>query len=330
MSFPQRTSFNHKGTIGETYFKFFIENELDCIYHPIQQENDFGIDGIIEIVLHHNVTGKQIAVQIKHGDSYFKHSTKYGYRFISDMKHLNYYTNYSLPVFIIILSNDFQNNHWVRFDINNTMAYDENKWWIEIPIENQLSTNFKQEILKLVEINNYEEKVKESWIVDELLNNIDKTYISISKKNVEKKDFSEIQNFISKCSKNKDLLLKSYSCLDIFFDEYSSRKEEITEIPEIMEWFKLSIEKKIPWFYFLNLSQRNNTFNLLLHAYCKHTFVKKHNKQIIYNYDNDDISQFLELNFINLNIFLENHNIEKEMSQKITKDIINYLNLFLF
>jgi hypothetical protein len=75
MSFPKRNKNQLKGTVGQTYFQHFVNANLNCIYHPINQENDFGIDGYIELVDNDNVTGRLIGIQLKHGNSFFKLKT---------------------------------------------------------------------------------------------------------------------------------------------------------------------------------------------------------------------------------------------------------------
>ena len=49
--FPKITSNNLKGITGQAYFEYFVNEYLKCIYHPISEENDFGIDGYIELVI---------------------------------------------------------------------------------------------------------------------------------------------------------------------------------------------------------------------------------------------------------------------------------------
>lgn len=86
MSFPKRNKNNLRGSIGLSYFQHFVNSELNCVYHSINQENDFGIDGYIELVMDENVSGKLIGDQLKHGDSYFKSKSSGGYKFIGENK----------------------------------------------------------------------------------------------------------------------------------------------------------------------------------------------------------------------------------------------------
>ena len=47
--FPKRNLSSQKGVEGQAFSQFFVINKLKCIYHPVSQENDSGIDGYIEL-----------------------------------------------------------------------------------------------------------------------------------------------------------------------------------------------------------------------------------------------------------------------------------------
>jgi hypothetical protein len=78
-------------------------------------------------------------------------------------------------------------------------------------------------------------------------------------------NFSYIQSFFKRLSKNKAQLLKSRSSLDLFFPEYDSDSREIYDIPEIKDWFVKSMELKIPWFYYLTYEGKSDCLLLLLY-----------------------------------------------------------------
>src|SRR5438874_700122 len=49
-------------------------NEHSSIFHPVHQENDLGVDGVIELVKSVESSGHLVAIQIKSGESYFPNS----------------------------------------------------------------------------------------------------------------------------------------------------------------------------------------------------------------------------------------------------------------
>ena len=58
-----------KGKLGVNYVTDVVDR-CECYFNKIEQENDIGIDGIIEFTQNGMPTGKCIAVQIKTGNSF--------------------------------------------------------------------------------------------------------------------------------------------------------------------------------------------------------------------------------------------------------------------
>lgn len=131
--FPKANNSKIKGSSGEAFFQYFVCDEMNCLYQKNSAENDYGIDGFVEIVENDSVSGKRVAVQIKHGDSYFMTDLGTGYKFIGQNKHLNYYLNCDVPVFIVLLDDTCERMNWVQFKIEKTMIVNQEKWWIEVP-----------------------------------------------------------------------------------------------------------------------------------------------------------------------------------------------------
>lgn len=74
-----------------------VVNEHGSIFHPIHQENDIGIDGLIELIDVGDGSGQLVAVQIKSGDSYLANYGK-GFRIPVDQSHIDYWLSYMVPV----------------------------------------------------------------------------------------------------------------------------------------------------------------------------------------------------------------------------------------
>src|SRR4051812_1881844 len=70
-------------------------------YFREQTVSDFGIDAQVEVADEGKPTGKLLALQIKSGASYFKKRGN-AYVFHGEMRHLDYWTRHSLPVFLIL------------------------------------------------------------------------------------------------------------------------------------------------------------------------------------------------------------------------------------
>lgn len=325
MLFPKRNISNLNGMTGETFFQHFVNEEMNCIYHKINQENDFGIDGYIELVENGYVSGKLIGVQIKHGNSFFRSKTLGGYKYIGENKHLNYYLNNQSPIFIVILDQEFTRMNWVQFKIEKTMPLQENGWWIEVPKENELKINFENAIFKMAgPIIDFEKQIQMNWTIANLLQDSDHITIAITKEEIENESFNFINNFIDSLSRNKEMLLDSRSSLDIFFPEYAEESCEIFQIPEIMQWLKKSIEIGIPWFYFLNNKWENAGLILLFHAYCILDNAMRRENGFLVKFNNDELTKFFEINFYSMNNFMEKNGIDMEINIEITEGILTF------
>lgn len=78
-----------------------VVNAHGSIFREIHQENDIGIDGIIEIVKDQKSEGLLVAVQIKSGESYTRKN-----QFVVNVnqEHLDYWQNFILPVVMVCYS----------------------------------------------------------------------------------------------------------------------------------------------------------------------------------------------------------------------------------
>ncbi|MTJ55764.1 DUF4365 domain-containing protein [Anabaena sp. UHCC 0253] len=103
--FPKYSNSAQKGELGVILVSRLFSQHFQWIFRRVHQEQDFGIDGYVDIVNDKNqVTGRTFAVQIKCGSSYFKKS-KYGeYWYQGENKHLNYLLNHPVPVVIILVN----------------------------------------------------------------------------------------------------------------------------------------------------------------------------------------------------------------------------------
>ncbi|PZD96970.1 hypothetical protein DNH61_04805 [Paenibacillus sambharensis] len=326
MTFPKRNKNQLIGSIGQTFFQHFVNSELNCIYHPINQENDFGIDGYIELVENEYVTGRLIGIQLKHGNSFFKSQTNGGYKFIGENKHLNYYLNSQSPVYIVIMDEGFKRMHWVQFELDKTSPYGANGWWMEVPKGNLLTSNFIYELFQTSgPIVDYEEQIKLNWAIDGLLHDSKFRIVAIPKNEILTGSYEYLTSFIERLSKNKDMLIKSRSTLDIFFPEYDEDDREIFQIPEIMTWLKNSIEIGIPWFYFLNTQKKSAGITLLMHSFCKKINIYEKDRGYLVEFDKNDLGQFVEQNYINLNTYMEINNLSLKINKEISSGIFEYL-----
>lgn len=103
-----------------------------------QPTSDYGIDAHAEKMSHDGAAGgKLIALQIKTGASYFRKRGD-GYVFYGDKRHLEYWTNHSLPVFIILHHPDTGVTLWQRIERHLIEEGKDGRWAIGIPADQSL------------------------------------------------------------------------------------------------------------------------------------------------------------------------------------------------
>jgi hypothetical protein len=322
--FPQLTQGQQNGLSGESYIRHFVINELKWIFHQNSQENDFGIDAYVEIVEKNGVTGKLLALQIKHGNSYFRHKTQNAYKYIGEKKHLNYYLNSSLPLIIIIADDKFKRIHWVKFDISLTDGLKDG-WSIDIPITNTLDNKvgniWKEFVGPIVD---YQDEINLNWKINKIIRKHDTLLISIKPIDIINRNYNYLLDILKRISSTYDLLLSSHTSIEIFFPEYDDDPREIFEIPEIMEWFRNSFDI-VPWAYYLDYSSTSYTLLFLFHSLVKNNgYLITENKKILYKYDSKDFPKFFKLIFNNLNDFTDKNNIPLKINEEISEGIVNF------
>jgi len=116
-----------------------------CHIFREQTTNDVGIDAHVELVesTNHEPTGQLVALQIKSGSSYFEEPTANGviYR-ESDLKHLSYWLDHSLPVFLILVDTAGGKVYWQEITNLTVERLPKRGWKVEVPFTNNLEANF--------------------------------------------------------------------------------------------------------------------------------------------------------------------------------------------
>lgn len=131
---------NQTERVGINAVEAIFLNDFDWIFRE-QPVSDFGIDAQVEIVEHDEPTGKLIGLQIKTGASYFR---KRGddYVFYGELRHLDYWSRHSLPVFLILHDPDKDLTLWQKVERHLAEVTDTG-WSITIPAANTLTAAAK-------------------------------------------------------------------------------------------------------------------------------------------------------------------------------------------
>lgn len=107
---PKYLKTNATAKAGINYVRTLVEAH-NCIFQKIDQENDVGIDALVELVKSERPTGNFIATQIKSGNSYFDKKANLCKIPIGD--HREYWSKHSLPVYGIVYIPEYESAYWV-------------------------------------------------------------------------------------------------------------------------------------------------------------------------------------------------------------------------
>ncbi len=118
MGMPKYPERNVTSKSGVNHARVVVES-CNSIFHQIHQEDDIGVDAIIEIIKNEHPTGKMVAFQIKSGESFFIH----GECVIPIKNHAKYWSSHHLPMFGLVYVPSLNSAYWV--DIKKYLA--ENK-----------------------------------------------------------------------------------------------------------------------------------------------------------------------------------------------------------
>jgi len=325
-SFPKINLNTLTGEKGATILKNIVENHLGWLYRQNHQENDFGIDGYIDIITEvGQITGKSIAFQLKSGTSYFKEQNEIGIVFRGDKKHLNYYLNLDIPIIIILLEIENEQAFWQVFDATKTEKSGDN-WKMTIPKTNKLNKSSKQNLLKYVSPStDYVSQIEDEWKLNEILrkgNN--RILFRIPKEDVTNKKYEFITDALERIQNTPELILHLKSRVDISFDEYENDPRELFEISEVKDWI-VELFKKSNCFPYLFAMDRASGFMKL--AFFSHIPII--DKSIVdgrfkLKYETENASKFIENLFGKLNEYCANNGLVYETNVEITNKIVEY------
>lgn len=140
MGRPIVTDESELGALGVRIVDALVHDKLRHLFRP-RERRDLGIDGEIELVDERDEkrrgTGRLIAAQIKCGPSFFTEEDEDAYIFRGEPKHYEYWSDFSLPVLIIICHPDTREAYWTEF--SHTAAETLKAGWkIRIPKRNLL------------------------------------------------------------------------------------------------------------------------------------------------------------------------------------------------
>lgn len=119
-----------------------VNFDLEWLFRPQNDQDDYGIDALIEIKFDNKVTGKLIAAQIKGSEGNFIEVAERPNHFVyyGKLKHYYYWIGHSLTVILILHNVNDGETYWVQVSRENVIGT-EKAWKIYVPQSQKLDKN---------------------------------------------------------------------------------------------------------------------------------------------------------------------------------------------
>lgn len=324
--FPKINASQLTSRKGIIILREVVENKLNWLFRENHLEDDFGIDGYLDIISRDGkITGKSLAFQLKTGESYFKEKNEIGYIFRGETKHLNYYINYQLPVLIILIDPDSKLIIWDLFEASKTEKA-SSSWKMTIPRNKTLQESSIIELLSYVgPVTDYSSQLEEEWQINEMLKKNNRILFTIPKTEIINKQFQFILDGLNRVQATSDLTLHLKNKIDISFDDYDDDPRELFEIPEVKNWIVDLFQLSNCWPYLMAMDELGSFMKLALFSHLP-TFTKrvKENGDFAIDYDAKDGWEFIQIVFDKLNKYCDEKNLDAETNKEISYQIIYF------
>lgn len=325
MNLPEINKNRQLGEKGLGIVKTIVESKLNWIFRKIPLDEDFGLDGYIDILKDDKyITGKSIAIQIKTGHSYFSNEASNGWMFSGKDKHLNYYSNLEIPIIIALVNPDTEDVFWAKFDIHSIKRTNSG-WQLLIPkfqsLDNkaQLSSISNNFIDYTQQIENLS-KIKTAILQNSII------YVAIEREEIENENYSGFIKLKKWLTSSDEMILKNRGKFFISIFGYDDDSRELFQIDEVRNWLQNVIPIFKYWGYFLYLDKPMLKYSSL--SLLQICFIDLHKTKLdikkqewIINYDIKQAKEFKSLIFEWLNEFADKYAIEEkivfEQSMKI-------------
>src|SRR5690349_4413096 len=133
-----------------THTQLAVEDELGWLFRA-QPTEDYGIDAHAEVVDGEDVRGRLLALQIKGGVSWFGEPCPGGWWFRPAGKHVQYWTNHSLPVVVVLYHPETGRCHWQLVSQKTLVATSTGGWKLRVPAVNVLDATARATLQEAAE-----------------------------------------------------------------------------------------------------------------------------------------------------------------------------------
>ena len=328
--FPTYSAAARSGDRGVDLVSGIINERFGWLFRRNHQEHDFGVDAQVDVVLEDGaVTGQMLALQIKHGASFFREKNQWGYVFRGEQKHFNYLANYPTPVLIVICHPKSGDCYWVQFDPSATSRAGAN-WKITIPFGNQLVDSQKQLVALLPEPADYLAEVEAYWAMNDVLVEHEHFLYIIGRDDVEALDTSDVRDFFDRLRSSPELAAHCQGKVELAFHGFDDDPRELFEIPEMRSFVPVLSVALPELFFFAYTGARASTLKTLAMCLTQvkvNSRVPNEQNQLAVEVATHPIAAFLERHFPGLNEMTEWLSMPIEENKRITFEVMGALGM---
>lgn len=325
MELPKYNKSNKTGREGLNLLATIVESELGWMVRPTHQEDDFGIDAYIDVIIDGYVTGKSIAIQVKAGKSYLKEITPDLWSFVGERKHLNYYLNQDISVLIIIVDLNNKVAYWEACEIGNILLNGES-WSMPVPKKQQINSFQKDKLLKYTSKTvDYVAQLEQYWNENKILSEFNKICIFVGKEDIEQMNYQPLIDLKNRICSNKLLLSRYKTNIEIGIHGYDSDKRELYQIAEVRDWIANVFNNVSGLTYFLTNDKNAIFLKLFILSIIQFQISNKlhKSKKIYIKYESKDLKNVFNILYSDLNSFTEAFEIDEEVNEQISNAIAN-------
>ncbi|MEU9685375.1 DUF4365 domain-containing protein [Amycolatopsis japonica] len=156
----RRTPSARVASAGVTHTQQAIEDEMGWLFRE-QHAEDYGIDAHAEVVDGEDVRGRLLALQIKAGESWFKEAGPEGWWFRPHAEHVEYWTNHSLPVVVVLYHPVTKQCHWQLVNKETLVKTSTGGWKLLVPEAQRLGKEAYDPLRRASEGDPYELRLRE-------------------------------------------------------------------------------------------------------------------------------------------------------------------------
>ncbi|NBD19807.1 DUF4365 domain-containing protein [Aquabacterium fontiphilum] len=322
--FPSYSNSAKKGENGVNVVSRVFNEVFGWIFKRNHQEHDFGIDGLVDVVLDDGtVTGQMLAVQIKFGKSFFQEKNPWGYIYRGELKHFNYLSNYPVPVLIVICHPSSGECYWARFEPNQCQKT-ESGWKATIPFENKLEASKPLINAILPPVKDSLSELEEYWATNNVLQESAFIVFVIDRPQIVIQDTQSARSFFDRLRTTKELAYSSQGKVEISFHGYDKDVRELFEIEEVRRYIPILARALPELFFFARTDPSSHTLKTF--ALCQTKVWWPNGRSTLterkrLEYETKPVAEFMMRHWQGLNEMTEWLSMPIEENRRISEEI---------